>query len=132
MVKSFSLIIALFCSSLYGQESIVATVTEVYDGDTFYIDIENVHNVFGKRLGVRVNGIDTPEIRSKHKKLAIQAKRIAETKLLNKQVKITNIKRDKYFRIRGDVLILPDDENFGQFMLDIQCAKPYNGGTREK
>jgi endonuclease YncB( thermonuclease family) len=44
-----------------------AKYLETYDGDTFYVDIPSVHPIFGKRLGIRIGKIDTPEIRSKNK-----------------------------------------------------------------
>lgn len=35
----------------------------VHDGDTIYVDFPGVPAVLGKDLGVRLLGIDTPELR---------------------------------------------------------------------
>lgn len=121
-----------FTSTSYG-ETIVAKVIDVHDGDTFYINIDNTYNTLGKRLPVRVRGIDSPELTSKNpseKQLARRAADIAYKKLMNQTVVLTNVKRDKYFRLNADVTILKTKENFGRFMLDNGFAKPYNGGTR--
>lgn len=136
-MKKLLILFFLLCSFSYGGEStkIVVIVNEVHDGDTFYIDIINTHPVFGKRLPVRVNGIDSPELRSRRsetREKAIEAKKIAESKLLGKEVILSSIKRDKYFRLNADVVVLETKEDFAKFMLDNGFAKPYNGGTKEK
>ena len=38
-------------------------IVEVYDGDTFKIDLPSQHPLFGDDLSIRVFGIDTPEMR---------------------------------------------------------------------
>ncbi|MFP6854958.1 MAG: GYF domain-containing protein, partial [Opitutales bacterium] len=38
-------------------------VVSVYDGDTFKVDLEGVHPLFGDNVSIRINGIVTPEIR---------------------------------------------------------------------
>lgn len=53
------------------------TVVKVRDGDTFVINIENVPDVFGKNIAVRIRGIDTPELNDKREEIrniAIKAK----------------------------------------------------------
>ena len=53
------------------------TVVKVRDGDTFIINIENVPDVFGKEIAVRIRGIDTPELndsREEIRNIAIKAK----------------------------------------------------------
>ena len=37
-------------------------IVDVYDGDTFKIDLPSQHPLFGDDLSIRVLGIDTPEI----------------------------------------------------------------------
>ncbi len=59
------------------------TVFEVYGGDTLFIDLPDQHPLFGKRMGVRVIGIDTPEIRTKNsceKQKAQKAKNVQKDK----------------------------------------------------
>lgn len=53
------------------------TVIKVIDGDTFVINIENVSDVFGKEIAVRIRGVDTPELndsREEIRKISIRAK----------------------------------------------------------
>ena len=38
-------------------------VVSVYDGDTFKIDLPNMHPLFGDDLSIRLFGVDTPEMR---------------------------------------------------------------------
>lgn len=43
----------------------VDEVISVYDGDTFRVNIKGYPDVIGENIAIRVNGIDTPEIRGK-------------------------------------------------------------------
>ena len=38
-----------------------------YDADTITFEIPLVHPLLGKNISIRVNGVDTPEIRTKNK-----------------------------------------------------------------
>ena len=38
-------------------------IVEVYDGDTFKVDLPGMHALFGDDLSIRVLGIDTPEMK---------------------------------------------------------------------
>ena len=58
----------LFCysySAEYYDTITNFTIIKVRDGDTFVINIENVPDVFGKEIAVRIRGIDTPELNDK-------------------------------------------------------------------
>lgn len=115
------------------NNDIVAIVDSVYDGDTFYINIPDIHPVFGKHLGIRVDGIDTPEMHDKRpevKAKAEQAKQFAQDMLIGKKVVLKHPVRDKYFRVRAEIF-LETGENFGQIMLDNGFAKVYHGERRE-
>ena len=60
-------------------------IVEVYDGDTFKIDLPGMHALFGDNLSIRVLGIDTPEMKGTSdqiKALAAQAREITEKALL--------------------------------------------------
>ena len=60
-------------------------IVEVYDGDTFKIDLPGMHALFGDNLSIRVLGIDTPEMKGTSdqiKALAMQAREITEKALL--------------------------------------------------
>ena len=51
----------LLCHAQYGSVE-VSNVVRVYDGDTFYVDIDAYPEISGKGVGIRPYGIDTPEI----------------------------------------------------------------------
>ena len=86
------LIQATLITANYKDEIKDFTVVKVRDGanspqkrDTFVINIENVPDVFGKEIAVRIRGIDTPELNDKReeiRKISIQAKEELE-KLFN-------------------------------------------------
>lgn len=114
-------------------------VVRVYDGDTFYIDIPNTNPLFGKSIGVRINTIDTPEMRSSckilekklaEKALAKRAKLLLQKRISKaKHIKLVNPARDKYFRILAEVDI--DGRMFSDELVAAGLAKPYDGGTKE-
>jgi len=62
----------------------VSKVISVYDGDTFRVDIDSLPPIVGKNIPIRVNGVDTPEIRGKceyEKNLALKARDFVRAKL---------------------------------------------------
>jgi endonuclease YncB( thermonuclease family) len=59
-------------------------VVDVYDGDTFKIDLPNMHPLFGDDISIRLFGVDTPEMRGttdEVKALAMQAQQVTEKAL---------------------------------------------------
>lgn len=109
-----------------------------YDGDTITFNIPNIHPIIGDKISVRVNGIDTPEIRGKcktEKILAKKAKEIVSTALKSaKKINLLNIKRGKYFRIVADIEI---EVRYGfvsikDLLIKSNFAVPYDGGTKTK
>jgi len=59
-------------------------VVDVYDGDTFKIDLPSMHPLFGDDLSIRLFGVDTPEMRGTTevvKALAMQAQQVTEKAL---------------------------------------------------
>ena len=50
-----------------------------YDGDTITFNLPNLHPIIGKKIRVRLNGIDTPEIKGKCDKEKYDAERIVKT-----------------------------------------------------
>lgn len=59
--------------------AIVSEVTSIYDGDTFRVNISGWPEIIGERIPIRVNGIDTPELRGKCEEeivLARKAKKV--------------------------------------------------------
>ena len=47
--------------SNYGDLTVTRLV-RVYDGDTFYVDIDKLHEIIGKGIPIRLRGVDTPEV----------------------------------------------------------------------
>ena len=101
----------------------------VYDGDTFFVDISGVHPLLGDEIGIRIRGIDTPEIRAKcdsEKKLAYAARRLAEKILLGAtRIDLVDVERGKYFRIVATVMV--DGVSLGRELIDASLAVPYDG-----
>jgi len=105
-----------------------------YDGDTITFNIPGVHPLIGKKVSIRVNGVDTPEIRTKdkcEKRIGRIARKFVTNKLKHAQrIDLLNIKRGKYFRIVADVYI--DDKNLKTVLLSEKLAYEYDGGTKHK
>jgi endonuclease YncB( thermonuclease family) len=110
----------------------VSKVINVYDGDTFRVNIDSLPPIVGKNIPIRVNGIDTPEIRGKcqyEKNLALEARDFVRVKLANaKEIKLTNLQRGKYFRVVANVLV--DGVSLEQELLDNKLAYEYSGGKK--
>lgn len=104
-------------------------LVRVYDGDTFFVNIEGVHPLLGDEIGIRVRGVDTPEIRGKcdrEKELAQAARRFAEDALLGAtSVDLLDVERGKYFRIVADVSL--DGANLAQLLIDNGLGVSYDG-----
>jgi endonuclease YncB( thermonuclease family) len=118
---------------VYG-DAVVAEVTSIYDGDTFKVNLQGYPPITGERIGIRINGIDTPEMkdnRPKIKALARKAKQYTvERSREGKQIILRNMQRGKYFRIVADVYV--DGSNLGQELISAGLAKPYDGGKKPK
>ena len=110
----------------------VSKVISVYDGDTFRVDINSLPPIVGKNIPIRVNGVDTPEIRGKcqyEKDLALKARDFVRGKLANaKEIKLTNLQRGKYFRVVANVVV--DGVSLEQELLDNKLAYEYSGGKK--
>ena len=109
-------------------------VVSIYDGDTITVNLEGWPDIIGHRIGIRVSGIDTPELRDNResvKALAREAKQFVVAKLRDaKRVELRNLERDKYFRIVADVYV--DGENLSEMLLDVKLAQKYDGGKKPK
>lgn len=109
-------------------------VIKVYDGDTITICSKLPYNdspIY--RFNVRLNGIDSPEIKGKTEQEKILAKtsRDALSKLiLGKYVTLKNTSTEKYGRILANIFL--DNINVNQWMLDNNYAVYYDGGTKHR
>jgi len=117
----------------YG-DIVVSRVTNVYDGDTFRVDIDQWPALIGKNSPIRINNIDTPELRAKcpnEKRLALLAKKFTQGKLQQASIiELKNLNRGKYFRITADVFI--DGESLGDSLLAAGLAKIYSGKNKKQ
>ena len=111
---------------------IVSKVISVYDGDTFRVDIDSLPPIVGKNIPIRLNGVDTPEIRGKcqyEKDLALKARDFVRNRLTNaKEIKLAKLQRGKYFRVVADVMI--DGVSLEQELLENKLAYKYTGGKK--
>ena len=108
-------------------------VIKVYDGDTITIasKVPNLKHSLIYKFSVRLNGIDSPEIKSNNKDektIAIKARNALSNKILQKDVYLKNIKKEKYGRLLCDVYL--DKENINEWMIEERYAVNYDGGTK--
>jgi len=122
------------------------TIVSCYDGDTCRVNLPRsafnddwAYQLFGHNIPIRVEGIDTPEIRGKcqkEKNLAKEARDFVRRLFDNAQnVTLTiddNPKevRGKYFRIVGR--LLADGVDISDLLIQKNLAVPYDGGTKTK
>ncbi len=116
------------------EDAIVSKVTSIYDGDTFRVNIKGYPSIVGERMPIRINGIDTPEMRgkcTKEKTLARKAKQFTVSRLRSaKVIELRNMQRGKYFRIVADVYV--DDKSLADLLIQDNLAVRYDGGAKIK
>lgn len=110
-------------------------VVKVYDGDTIHVatimPTRSGRQIY--RFSVRLNGIDTPELKTKdtyEKQAAIFARDALSELILNKTVSLKNVSLEKYGRLLADVYIKNVCVN--NWLLQNHYAIPYYGKTKEK
>jgi micrococcal nuclease len=111
-------------------------VIKVYDADTITIASKLPYNESPMyRLSVRLNGIDTPEIKGKdvseeEKEAAKVARDFVYNLVFNKFVRLENVQSEKYGRILADVYI--GDIHLNELLIQNRYAVKYDGGTKKK
>lgn len=109
-------------------------VIKVYDGDTITIASKLPYDASPLyRLSVRLNGIDTPEIKGKtadEKQAARDARDALAGLIMNKQIRLENIESEKYGRILADVYL--GDLHINKWLIDNRYAVAYSGGTKTR
>ena len=107
-------------------------IVDVYDGDTFKIDLPHLHPLFGKEIAIRLFGVDTPEMKGTSdevKALAQEAQQLTENALTEANIiELRNPQRGKYFRIVSEVWI--DGESLANMLKAKGLAKDYDGQGR--
>jgi endonuclease YncB( thermonuclease family) len=113
---------------------VVDEIVSVFDGDTFRCNIKSLPPIIGENISIRVNGVDTPEIRGKsdrEKLLAIEAREFVRQVFQDAKIIILkDIQRPKYFRLLADVFV--DGVGLGGLLINKGLAVPYDGGTKTK
>lgn len=109
-------------------------VIKVYDGDTITIAsiLPNTTEPI-YRFSVRLNGIDTPEIRGKtptEKALAIRVRDELYAKIYGKMVTLKNVDTEKYGRILADVYL--EEEHINEWLVNQEFAVYYDGGAKTR
>ncbi len=110
-----------------------AKVIKVYDGDTFTVEAYPWPGLEAK-ASVRLNGVDTPEIRGKcevEKQKAIEAREFVKGLILGEVVQLENIKYGKYAgRVVADVIV-DGGESLADKIIAQGLGREYHGGTRK-
>jgi len=126
--------LSLFTSAHASEQTAYRiNIESVYDGDTIkgYVDI---WVGLTKHVSIRINGIDTPEIRTKNKcekMLGLKAKQALIDFIGDKQVTISNVKLGKYAgRVLADVSVQGKD--VAGYMIKQGFAREYHGGKRKE
>jgi micrococcal nuclease len=116
-------------------------VVKVYDGDTFHVvcpilnalDANDPSKFLTARFKVRLNNLDTPEIRTKcdvEKKYALMAKEVLLDRILNRVVELRNVDYDKYGRILADVF--DGGISLANWICEQGLGVHYDGGHKNK
>lgn len=116
--------------------SAIATVVSVYDGDTITVNLNGEWPpLIAEKIGVRVYGVDTRELREGGR----PAKAFVESLIpVGSTVHLSNILRDKYFRIVARVGYNCEDldieppmcSDLSLTLIKHKFAIPYDGGTK--
>jgi endonuclease YncB( thermonuclease family) len=110
---------------------ILGAVLSIYDGDTVTVNCQ-IWPQFDVTAHVRINGIDTPEIRGKcplEKELAILAREELRS-MLGDSVWLHNIELGKFAgRVIADISV--DGVDVAKVMIEQGHARPYAGGKRK-
>jgi endonuclease YncB( thermonuclease family) len=110
-------------------------VVKVYDADT--ITVANRISVGESqsdeiyRFQVRLNGIDSPEIKSKNattKALAKQSRDVLSEMIFGKTVELRNVQLEKYGRLLADVYL--GELHLNEWLVENKYAVRYDGGTK--
>ena len=110
----------------------VDKVTQIYDGDSFKVNIHAWPKIIGQEVIIRIKGIDAPEMKGNCEKENLMAKlaRQHTVNMIDKafRVELKNIQRDRYFRILADVYV--DRVNLGDSLVANKYAVRYAGGAK--
>lgn len=103
-------------------------VIKVYDGDTITIASKIPNDEILYRFQVRLSDIDCPEIKTSNnieKKYAEDARTFLRRLVLNKHVRLTNVRLEKYGRLIANVYC--GDIHVNDVMIKQNFAVKYDG-----
>ena len=107
-----------------------AKVISVYDGDSIKVIFPLNGVLF--RWSCGLNGVDTPEIRTrnlKEKEMGYKVRDLLRDKILNKVVTLNCGELDKYGRLLVDINY--ESENINHWLITNGYAYEYNGGRKK-
>ena len=110
-----------------------ATLERIVDGDTFDCCLDLGFDVKLHKQRVRLQGIDTPESRTRdlaEKKLGLAAKARLE-ELCQGKIKVRSFGKGKYGRILG-IPYTEDGKDICKILIKEGHAVEYNGGKKVK
>ena len=109
-----------------------AQITKVYDGDTVTAVLDLGMSIT-RKVSCRLDGIDTPEIRTKvagEKEAAYAARDRVRELILDKWVTVESVaKPDKYGRLLVRIWT-EDGQCVNDLLIEEKHAIAYNGGTK--
>lgn len=102
------------------------TVVDVYDGDTMTVVLDLGFG-FSYRARLRIEGIDTPELRGEERAAGMVVRDHVRLLLLDKPVVVTSHKKDKYGRWLAYVLFSLEGQptDLGSYLLSTERAAVY-------
>ncbi len=115
--------------------STVRKIDRVYDGDTIFAVVKGHSPIDNKPIGIRVRGIDTPELRDRRPSVKAKAQKakdfVASEIQKARKVHLYNISmKDKYGRMLATVFC--DRKDNAKMLLEKKLAKAYDGGAKPK
>jgi endonuclease YncB( thermonuclease family) len=111
----------------------ICKCVKVYDGDTIHVVFQFNNKLC--RWVCRIEGVDTPELRSnneKEKEYAYVVKEKLQEKILDKVLKIVCGDFDKYGRLLITIYEKSDenDKSINDWLIENNYAYKYDGGTK--
>jgi micrococcal nuclease len=109
-------------------------ILRVYDGDTFFVAIPSLPPEL-REVGIRIRGIDTPELNNKAKcdwerRKGAEAKARLTALLGSGPVEFRDLAWDKYGG-RIDAAVTAGSRDIAADMIAAGLARPYGGGRRK-
>jgi endonuclease YncB( thermonuclease family) len=121
----------------FKNKTYAAKCVKVYDGDTITVVFRIVDKFY--KFNIRMNGYDSPELRSKNtdlvkkeleKKWAYESRDFLAEMILDKIISLKCEDYDKYGRILATVEL--DGININEIMLSRGYCRQYGGGHKEE